>query len=591
MMKSTILLSTLIFFPAVSFADQTKVITSDDISPSYRSIRDISQIRGEGLEYLNQMREATGMTTYKQNTILDTAAQNHANYLLLNNYSGGHYESSNDSGYTGYAPSDRALYAGYQTGVGENLTYASAGESVQSSIDGLFAAIYHRIGFLGFSWDEVGIGASNGQIHHVFNMGDSNVNNLCQGSSYTGGGYYNICSANPDFVVEADAYDQAVNANKASNPAVVLWPAENQQDIPPVFFEESPDPLPDYSVSGYPVSLHFNDYYVSSVSLQSLELYDSQGNALTNIRMLDESSDPNSRFSAYDFTLFPLERLDWGTTYTAKASYTVDGVNIDKEWSFTTKTPEYPYYVVSNSGQTLEVQSGQTYAFYIPPQNAYDDGSGWSSSMDGGFSFDDKGYVDHNTPYFKVSGATGLQARITAGNTVFTLIISDTDSAINEASKTAIDANALAGQSYTIGEGASGFYHLYESGQWLLYMPASNYIIVHEGGHSDQITTLNSSDFSSVDYDNGTVTFGTYSGSESQGYSLSGNSYTVSDSTTSGFYHQYDDNLWFLYMPSINYLLLHESGKTDEDEGAVSYSGSMPFSVNYTENSVSFGSL
>lgn len=430
-MKKNMLIVTLTTF---AFANQTAKIKPENILSTDRATRDINQIRSEGLEYLNLMRQTAGMTTYKQNTFLDTSAQNHANYLLLNNYGISHYESSSDSGFTGITWSDRAFYAGYQSGVGENLTYASAGQSVQKSIDNLFSAIYHRIGFLNFSWDEVGVGASSGEIHHVFNMGNSLINDLCAGESFSGNGtyVYSVCS-DSNFLIEVDTYAQAENANKAANPEIVIWPAENQTDVLPVFFEESPDPLPDYSVSGYPVSLHFNDYYTTDVSLNSLELFDSQGNLIDNVRLLDESSDPNSKFSSHDFTLFPLERLEWGSTYTAKASYTADGVDTQKEWSFTTKKPDYPYYIASNTGETFEVQSGLTYAFYIPPRNQYDSSKPLTWQYDYGFNINDSGLVDFNTPYFAISGSTGKSATVTLGSTKFTMVLSDKDNAISNA--------------------------------------------------------------------------------------------------------------------------------------------------------------
>lgn len=157
-----------------------------------------------------------------------------------------------------------------------------------------------------------------------------------------------------------------------------------------------------------------------------------------------------------------------------------------------------------------------------------------------------------------------------------------------------INETAIKNKSYTIGSGLSGFYHLYDSNKWLLYMPASNYIAVHKSGENDaeDITSIDPNDFSSVDYSDGTVNFGTYKGNIADGYSLTRKSYTVSETTSSGFYHEYENGKWFLYMPSIKYLLMHESGKPNESEGAKAYTGDdLPFNVTYTSNSITFGQV
>lgn len=136
-----------------------------------------------------------------------------------------------------------------------------------------------------------------------------------------------------------------------------------------------------------------------------------------------------------------------------------------------------------------------------------------------------------------------------------------------------------------------GYYHQYAEGQWLLYMPAYNYIVVHESekNSADEITVLDSADFSSLTYSDGTVSFGTYNGSQFQGYDLSNHSYTVDQETVSGFYQQYDNDSWFLYIPSSDYLLFHKTGNTSEEEGALSYTDEYrPFYVYYGRDWISF---
>lgn len=106
------------------------------------------------LEYLNSLRNKAEMISFKDNSLLNQSANNHARYESFNDLYG-HYESSSYSYFTGIKPSDRALYVGFQGGASENLT---AGDNTYTeSIDVLFTAIYHRLNFLDFSYSEVGM--------------------------------------------------------------------------------------------------------------------------------------------------------------------------------------------------------------------------------------------------------------------------------------------------------------------------------------------------------------------------------------------------------------------------------------------------
>lgn len=212
-----------------------------------------SSISG-GLSHLNKLRILTGMTAFSENILLNQSAFNHSYYHILNDTMG-HGEVENTPGFTGASPTDRANFVGYLSTVGENI---SAGNSdVINSIDLLFSAIYHRFGFLDFAYDEIGLGTSSSATYayensYVYNMGNNDINQLCAGESFTGVGsyYWGVC-ADVNFRIELNTYESALDFNKIANPALVVWPFENQSDSLPVFFEESPDPLPDCSVSGY----------------------------------------------------------------------------------------------------------------------------------------------------------------------------------------------------------------------------------------------------------------------------------------------------------------------------------------------------
>ena len=395
---------------------------------------EVNDIRAKGLVYLNTLRQKAGMITYNAESHLDTAAYNHAHYLMINN-AGGHGESSGNPGYTGASPSERVVYAGYlHRMVSENLS--SGNSSVYDSIDGLFSAIYHRFGFLSFSMNEIGIGADTSESHphgnaYNYDMGVSQLRVLCEGESYSGSGayYYGVC-ADSQFKIEQSQYDNAMSENKMNNPKYVLWPYENQPDSRPVFFEEDPDPLPECSVSGYPVSVQFNKAKSGEVAVQSFKLYyDANGTEITNTKLLDKDTDPNSRFSAYEYALYPMKRLDWDTKYHVVVSYTEDNTPKNIDWTFKTKALPYPYYKIVQKDSTFNIKSGQTYLLYLPPENCNDGGAGYSMSYSGGLTIESDFY-DYNTIQIKVTGSSGSVNISPRNGRDFTLIVAQNDSAI-----------------------------------------------------------------------------------------------------------------------------------------------------------------
>jgi hypothetical protein len=397
-MKNVVLVFLLIFFIGCGGSDTGEYSSGEENNVT------VEQNSSEVLNSLNTLRENAGMIKLNENDKLDKAAYNHAFYLYINNITG-HYEDEDKEGYTGYSPVDRAVYTGYLSKyILENVS--SGQTDYNASIESLFSAIYHRFGFLNFSIDNVGIGIE--QKDYVYDMGNSNLNSLCGGESYDGGGsyYIDVC-ADESLKIYAGDYDNAVNDIKKQNPSVIIWPYTNAAGIPPVFYNEDPDPLPDYNVSGYPVSIQFNDYYFTGeVNVTSFKLYDENGTEITNVRLMDKNSDPNEEFSAYEFALFPLDRLEWNETYKAEIQYTYDGNDYSVSWQFTTKALPYPYYKISTSDETIYVENAKTYAYYFVPADGNDLIHSYRYTYPSGDSVE-TGMIDYNTVWVKVTGNSG----------------------------------------------------------------------------------------------------------------------------------------------------------------------------------------
>jgi len=328
------------------------------------------------LEYLNYIRTNSGLIALRENEHLKVAAKNHAEYLTSNELIG-HFEDESNIGFTGKFGSNRAIYAGYKTSmVIENISNNNF--DYKESIDGLMSAIYHRFGFLDFNIDEIGIGISQNpnnryQTAFVYDMGSLNLENLCKDvpanqnfNTYVEG----ICD-DKSIRVDGEKFTKALNKNKLRNSKVVIYPFDGQRDIPPAFYDELPDPLPEYSVSGFPISISFNDIYFKSVKLIEFRLFKGD-REITKKVIYSKESDPNGRLKKGEFALFPLDRLEWNSRYEVRVKYLADGKIYKKVWHFNTKNFNNRFYKVTNPNSNFTITQGIPSIFYFPPTSKTD---------------------------------------------------------------------------------------------------------------------------------------------------------------------------------------------------------------------------
>ncbi|MEZ5488892.1 MAG: CAP domain-containing protein [Gammaproteobacteria bacterium] len=388
----------------------------------------------DGYDYLNELRTRAGMITLSRNGMLEIAAGNHSQYLVGNStaflrYSG-HFENPGDAYFTGNQASDRTAAAGYlSTLVSENVSNGQP--DVFASIDDLMSAIYHRFGFLGFSIDEVGLGfvkdSGIDYSAYTYNMGNSGLNNLCMGSSFNevGSFFQGICAQDSSFRISTEGKSAAEELFQGQNPYIVTWPSQGDSDVPPAFFEESPDPLPDYSVSGYPISLQFNPLVYNDVSITSFRLFEDSTNLeITNTRLLDNGTDPNMKFSALEYALFPLERLDWNSVYRVEVDYDSNMESDTLIWKFATRHPGAPLFEYAGHGTTVEIpaNAASNFAFYVSPEESYPTIGGIGFSYSAGLNID-VDYIDGNTLSVSMVGAVGQRADFNISGRSFSLLI------------------------------------------------------------------------------------------------------------------------------------------------------------------------
>ncbi len=328
----------------------------------------------EAHAYLNAIRSKMNMLTLATNENLKSAAKAHAHYLITNNESS-HYEVAGHSNYVAQKPFERAFKFGYNSGqVSENIS--TSHHNARESVDGLFSAIYHRFGFLSTTINEMGIGIAQDHLKSnksafVFMMGNSDLNGLCKGKSYTGNGRYRKSCKDTSHHIKEKDFLEAMNYGRQNNPSLIVYPYDKQREVPPAFYSEVPDPLPNYDVSGFPVSVEFNDYYYKNVNVLSFTLYDIRGN-IVDVHLMNHANDPHQRFGKNQFAIFPLKRLAYNARYRAEVIYSVKDKTKKYSWHFYTKRITEEFYTVEKLYDKLSIVPHKAYVIYFPPVDAHD---------------------------------------------------------------------------------------------------------------------------------------------------------------------------------------------------------------------------
>ncbi len=337
---------------------------------------DVSYETMEARTYLNSIREQMHMQRLSENRQLKTAAQAHADYLVLNDESA-HEEITGHKNFTGTTPVERAFHAGYTSSqVSENLS--TENHNAQNSVDGLFSAIYHRFGFLSPSIDQIGVGVTQDmndstKSAFVYLMGNSALAQLCLGRSFSGVGkyIYRVCKESEHRIKEKE-FHRSLNESKKYSPKIILYPYDGQEEVPPAFYSEVPDPLPDYEVSGFPISIEFNDHFFKEVALHSFKLYAEGGEEVIDIRVMDRSSDPHQKFTVNQYALFPLQRLEYDQKYRAEVTYVSKGKEKTIIWYFHTQRPTEEFHLITQKEETISIDPAKSHIIYFRPHDPHD---------------------------------------------------------------------------------------------------------------------------------------------------------------------------------------------------------------------------
>lgn len=363
------------------------------------------------LSFINSIRSCTGFVSrLSKDARLSAAAKNQADDVVTNQVQT-HYQGTDNTSLS-YDHIGRAKAAGYgHIRITEDIAYNQM--TITSLMDELLRAPFHRIAILDFEKDQVGLGhypeifppvANNQAVWSSLAMllGVKELDDWCTASgspkSNTSGEeiYNNLCNAlggqNAQPLALSDL--QAAQANIATqNPDVLGWPYEGAVVKPSFsFYKETPNPLPECTASGYPISVHFRPgYFDASLQVQAMQIREkgssqdlplvkiltTQSDLITKnpdyieIAKLAEHylTDPKATPHVEWAVAFPEQPLKWGTEYQASVTYAFgSNTPITKTWAFATqKLPANPY-ILDQDGLVIQAD-GDTVYIHMPPQN------------------------------------------------------------------------------------------------------------------------------------------------------------------------------------------------------------------------------
>lgn len=263
-----------------------------------------NNIATDGFNWINYRRSQVGLTPLVRNSLIDTAALGHSNYLNSNSVVV-HNQIKGKPGFTGATLYDRLTASGY--GVTSVWGEVIAGVATNSGFymaENLITAVYHRFLIFEPIFKEGGAGAA------VNNSGYAYFTTDLAGNSRYGPGL--------------------------PTGQIVSYPFSGQTKVATSFSsnEEEPDPVPNQDVVGYPISVHAN--FDATLSVTAFTVRQRGAGADLTVRLLSKETDAvnTSRSVA---AIIPLAPLLAATTYDVSFIGKVNGADVTRSWSFTTR--------------------------------------------------------------------------------------------------------------------------------------------------------------------------------------------------------------------------------------------------------------
>ena len=261
---------------------------------------------------INGYRAQCGFPAFKQNTILDQAAQSHSDYMIANGNVVTDSEVQGKTGFTGVTGQDRANALGWPSTIpvgaaDTGATYANATltqtQYGQSMVDAWSSGIYHQV-VIASTANLLGVGVSQ--------------------TSFNGF---------PELLGGVElGYDGATPSVTTTN-GPLTFPCQGVTGVPYMGVNEAPAAPGTSGSWGTPVTVtgNVND----KVSLTSATMTPAGGATIT-LNILNSTDDSNKLIGPYEAVAFPSAALQPATTYTVNLTGTYNGAPFSRTFTFTT---------------------------------------------------------------------------------------------------------------------------------------------------------------------------------------------------------------------------------------------------------------
>ncbi|OEZ81322.1 hypothetical protein JAB8_50610 [Janthinobacterium sp. HH106] len=262
-----------------------------------------NNIATDGFNWFNYRRSQIGLSPLVRNSLIDSAALGHSSYLNLNN-TVAHEQVQGKPGFTGVTLGDRLAKAGYVvTSLQGEVIAGASNTSGFYLAEELVTAIYHRFVIFEPLFKEGGAGAAVSSAGYAYFTTDLAGNR---------------------------SYGPGLAAGQ-----IVTYPYSGQQKVAVSFSSnnESPDPVPNQDVVGYPISVHAN--YGTPVSVTAFSVRQRGAAADLAVRLLTSGNDVHTPVSAA--SIIPLAALNANTSYDVSFIGKVNGADVTQSWSFSTR--------------------------------------------------------------------------------------------------------------------------------------------------------------------------------------------------------------------------------------------------------------
>ena len=266
---------------------------------------------------LNEIRLSAGLGMLAQNTMMDQAAQAHAEWMVTNDLLT-HDETAGTPGFTGENWPRRDEAFGYVPVEGSEVI--AQGEAA-ADVDTLVNSAYHRTAILAFEPVDVGIGWSDGRATNV-------TTPLVMDITRPG----------------TDLVRGLGQAAQPSIHGVAVWPLDSARDVPLRLGAEIPNPVPTQDVLslGTPISVTVEES--KTIAASQFTLTNMATGLVVATQLLTNKNDPNFLIPESFVAAIPLAPLSPNTTYQIVfsgssvqfGSGTTELVN--RTWSFATGT-------------------------------------------------------------------------------------------------------------------------------------------------------------------------------------------------------------------------------------------------------------